>query len=69
MKRNNGKKKQRKSLSGLFYNDRFVMLFSVVAAVILWFVIAATDKDSDTGKTVSDIPIQITCQLAPNRMD
>lgn len=60
MKRNNGKKKQRKSLSGLFYNDRFVMLFSVVAAVILWFVIAATDKDSDTGKTVSDIPIQIT---------
>lgn len=59
MKKNktpNGKR----SLSGLFYNDRFVMVFSVLAAVILWFVVAASDKESDTGKTVSDIPIQIT---------
>ena len=60
MRKNNGKKKQRKNLSGLFYNDRFVMLFSVVAAVVLWFVIAASDTESDTGKTISDIPIQIT---------
>lgn len=59
MRKNNGTKKK-KTFSGLFYNDRFVMLFSVVAAVILWFVVAASDKDSDTGKTVSDIPIQIT---------
>ncbi|MCI9273114.1 MAG: hypothetical protein HFE39_04055 [Clostridiales bacterium] len=59
MRRNNETKKK-KTFSGLFYNDRFVMLFSVLAAVILWFFVAASDKDSDTGKTVSDIPIQVT---------
>ncbi len=53
-------KKNRFKLGNLFYNDRFVLIFSAAAAVFLWFFMTATSTESDTAVTVSDVPIQVS---------
>ncbi len=40
----------------LFYNDKFVMIFSVMVAFVAWFMVASTSTDAQSFK-VSDIPI------------
>lgn len=52
----NGKNKF--SLSKLFYNDRFVMVFSILVAFVIWFMISTTSQES-TVFTVTDIPITL----------
>jgi YbbR domain-containing protein len=60
-------KKNRSKLGDLFYNDRFVMGFSVLAAVILWFIVASTSKDLNDYAVVGDIPISI--ELSQNAQE
>ena len=52
-------KKNRFSLSKIFYNDRFVMLFSVVAALALWIFISVNSPESRREYSISNIPIEI----------
>ncbi len=52
-------KKERKfSLGRLFHNDRFVLIFSVFAAIILWFVMSITNTE-ERPRTIHDVPITI----------
>lgn len=46
------------NLGRLFYNNKVVMLFSVVFAFIFW-VILSTSASESTTKLISDIPIQV----------
>lgn len=47
------------NLGRLFYNNKVVMLFSVVFAFIFW-VILSTSASESTTKLISDIPIQVS---------
>lgn len=42
----------------LFYNDKFVMFFSILVAFIAWIMVASTSEDS-TVFTVTDIPVNL----------
>lgn len=51
--------KLKKITSGkLFYNNKFVMVFSVVMSFIVWVVVASSDSES-VPVSVSDIPVDI----------
>ena len=50
--------KSKFSLSRLFYNDKFVMVFSILVAFVLWFMISANSQET-TVFTVTDIPISL----------
>lgn len=47
----------------LFYNNKFVMVFSLVASIITWIAISSSDSES-VPVTISDIPVNI--QLSEN---
>lgn len=46
-------------LTKLFNNNRFLMVFSFVLAVIIWFVVSFV-YSPQTGRTLSQIPIEIS---------
>ena len=46
------------SFSKLFYNDKFVMVFSILVAFIIWFMVSTTTQET-TVFTVTDIPITL----------
>lgn len=48
-------KKQR--ISALFYNNRFLLVFSVITAVIIWLVVAV--EFSETTNVVRNVPVKI----------
>ena len=50
--------KHKFSVGKLFYNDRFVMLFSVLVAFIIWFSISSTSQETLL-YNVTDIPINL----------
>ncbi len=50
--------KKRRRISDIFYNNKFVFVFSVVMAVIIWAVITI-EKTPETTVTISDVPITI----------
>lgn len=50
--------KSKFSLGKLFYNDRFVMVFSILVAFVIWFMISTNSQES-TVFTVTDIPITL----------
>lgn len=52
-------KTNRFNLGRLFYNNKVVMLFSVIFAFIFW-VILSTSASESTTKLISDIPIQVS---------
>ena len=52
------KKRRKISLKNLFYNNRFVLFFSVLCAIVLWFVMASTNTE-ERPMLVSDVPINI----------
>lgn len=70
MKINNWKEHLPKDLKSklhinvLFNNDRFVMVFSVLVALVLWFSIAMSDTDTDSHQLVDNIPIDVTLSQA-----
>ncbi len=53
------KKKFKNKISfKLFYNDKFVMFFSILVAFIAWLFVASTSEDAAT-ITITDIPISL----------
>ena len=50
--------KSKFSIGKLFYNDKFVMLFSIVLAFILWINVSATSQETRY-LTVTDIPVSL----------
>jgi YbbR domain-containing protein len=43
----------------LFYNDKFVLIFSIFASLVLWFVLASTNTEEHP-RVISNVPITIT---------
>lgn len=52
-------KKSKFSLSKIFYNDKFVMLFSVVTALVLWVFVSINSTGSKRELSISNIPVEI----------
>lgn len=52
------KKKKQFGIPRMFYNDRFVLVFSVFAAIILWFVMAMVNTN-ERPRVVYDVPIEV----------
>ena len=48
-------RKSKLKISGLFYNNKFVMIFSVVAALVLWFIMSLTNT-TERPWEVNDVP-------------
>ncbi len=57
--KNSGEKtRQPLSFQSLFNNNKFVLIFSIISAVILWFAISSQDKD-DFNRTITNIPVTV----------
>ena len=52
-------KTKRSSLEGLFYNNKFLMVFSVVVAVLLWASVKI-NYSADVTRTLSDVKVNIS---------
>lgn len=52
------KKKKGFGIPKLFYNDRFVLIFSIFAAIVLWFVMA-TVNTNERPRAIYDVPITV----------
>lgn len=50
--------KKKRNLSDLFYNNRFLLVFSVCVAVIIW-VIVAVEFSPETRVTIKNVPIRV----------
>lgn len=50
--------KKKQKISDLFYDNRFLFIFSLVVAVGFWLV-ASVEFSTETTKIISDIPVQI----------
>ena len=49
---------KKSSIEGLFYNNKFLMVFSVIVAIILWATVKI-NYSADTTRTVSDLKISL----------
>lgn len=58
------RKKQR--ISDLFYDNRFLLVFSVVFAVIAWLIVAT--EFAETQNTISNVPVQINYSNVNNNL-
>ena len=58
-----GKEKKRLNISDLFYNNQFVMVFSLIAALILWFIMSLTNT-TERPREVGDVPISVELSTA-----
>ncbi len=56
-------KRRRPKISELFYNNHFVMVFSLVAALVLWFIMSLTNT-TERPLEINDVPIEITLSPA-----
>lgn len=54
---------KRKTLSQLLYNNRILKIFAVVVAVLLYIIVAMTNKDTIT-KTIHNVPVNLEVQDA-----
>lgn len=56
----NSKSKLRKiRFNNLFYNNKFIMFFSLICSFTIWFFISSSDTDGYSS-TVTDIPVEIS---------
>ena len=46
------------SVGSVFYNNKFVMIFSVFCALVIW-VVFATRNTEEIPRTVTDVPIVV----------
>lgn len=51
-------KRKRLRLGSLFYNDKFVLVFSVFASIVLWCAIATTNSESFP-RAIENVPVVI----------
>ncbi len=58
------RKKQR--ISDLFYDNRFLMVFSVLFALIAWLIVAT--EFAETQNTISNVPVQINYTNVNNNL-
>lgn len=58
------RKKQR--ISDLFYDNRFLLVFSVLFAVIAWLIVAT--EFAETQNTISNVPVQINYSNINNNL-
>ncbi len=47
------------SITGLFYNNKFVLAFSLVVAILAWLFMSTANTNTQTSKTIADIPIEL----------
>lgn len=59
--------KNGKKLSELFYNNKFLLIFSVVAAVIIWIVVAV-EFSPETEITIRNVPVRVASTGVANSM-
>lgn len=52
-----GKKEGKLSFRNIFYHNTFVLIFSFVTAIVIWFVMAA--GNTDRPRVMHDVPIEI----------
>ena len=57
MSNKNNNKKKGFSISRLFESNRFVLIFSVFVAIILWFTMAINNTEN-RARVIYDIPIE-----------
>ena len=57
-KKEKGGEKKRFSIGALFYNNKFVAVFSVLAALVLWFAMAFTNTE-EFPVPIRDVPVTI----------
>lgn len=50
--------KEKFSFHKFLYNDKYIMIFSILAAFVLWIIVSSTSSDPDV-KTITDISISI----------
>ncbi len=60
--------KNSRKISELFYNNKFLLIFSVVAAVIIWIVVAV-EFSPETEITIRNVPIRVASTGVANSMD
>ena len=53
-------KKNKFNLGKLFYNNHFVLMFSIIISVIIWILISTTGSGTEMSITISEIPITVT---------
>ena len=51
-------KNKKNSIEGLFYNNKFLMVFSIIVAVLLWANVKI-NYSADTTRTISDLKINL----------
>ena len=51
--------KNKFSFASIFYNDRFVLVFSVFLAIVLWFIMAIVNTE-ERAREISDVPVTVT---------
>ncbi len=55
----NHKKIKLFSFFSLFYNDRFVLIFSIFVSIVLWFIVASINT-ADRPREINDVPVTVT---------
>ncbi len=60
-------KNKRFSVGQLFYNEKFIALFSVVLAVMIWVTITSSSDGPEVTTSITDVPINI--ELSQNAKD
>lgn len=60
-------KKKNQRISDLFYNNRFLLVFSIVVAVIVWLVVAV-EFSPETTKTIKNVPVKIDYSEIKNNL-
>ncbi|HHV31752.1 CdaR family protein [Caproiciproducens sp. LBM24188] len=59
-------KRPKKKLGNLFNNDKFVLLFSVFASVVLWLFMVSTNTE-DFPHAIENVPVNITLSEAAQK--
>lgn len=52
-------KSKKRNIRGAFYNNTFIAIISIIAAVFIWFGITMSETGGPSMKTISDIPITV----------
>lgn len=54
-------KLKKNTFSRLFHDDRFLRVFSVFAAIVVWFIVAM-NISPETSRVIQDVPVQISTE-------
>lgn len=60
-------KKKNQRISDLFYNNRFLLVFSIVVAVAVWLIVAV-EFSPETTNTIKNVPVKIDYSKIQNNL-